>query len=199
MEKIKIPNSTEDMTLDHLPFYLALSDLGVETTEDIDIVTKTDLNAIFFGKDTSDFDKFTAQSNENIFNEICMSVLNHKSKPVRDRIKIGDTVYTWWQDYSKMPVSFHRDLKNADLRDEPELMLGFVYIEEGMHYNELDELKNIKNELRVRSKRLMPHFTLADYIDLQAFFLESYNVLSPSINLLKLKRRLRANGIGKNQ
>lgn len=180
MEKIKIPDSLSDMNLSHLPFYFAVTKLRAEvkTTSDLRPEEVSDLNALFFGFEFDYFDKFTHQSNLDLLNNIIDSTEKRKPEPIRTEIEANGVKYLFQTDYSKVPTSFHRDTARCNIQETPADLLGFAYIEQGMTYNKTDEDSIvILNPRQDRSKALLPHFNLAQYLDVHAFFLESLPVL----------------------
>lgn len=180
MEKIKVPNSLDDMNLSHLPFYFALAKLteSKKTIDDLTLVEIGDLNALFFGLEFDYFDKYTPQSNIELLSNIILACSKRKQQDIRPVIEIGEKKYIWQSDYSKHPVSFFRDVQRCNFEDTPADILAFCYVEQGMYYNQIDKVsKVIINDRHTRAKELTPHFTLAQYIDVIGFFLESYPVL----------------------
>lgn len=180
MQTIKVPDSLSDMTLKHLPFVLAIGKMhnDKQSIEDLKPHEVTDLNALFFGTELDYFDKFTTQSNLELLSNIIASCNRRKPESIRPFIEVDGKKYVWQSDYSKQPVSFHRDIARLKIEEHPVEMIGFCYVEEGMHYNTLDKTtKVVVNDRRERVKILEPHFNLAQYLDLHAFFLESYPVL----------------------
>lgn len=180
METIKVPESLSHMTLKHLPFVLAIGKMhnDKQTIEDLKPHEVTDLNALFFNTELDYFDKFTYQSNLELLSNIIAACNKRKVENIRPEIIIEGKSYVWQSDYSKQPVSFHRDIARVNIEEHPADLIGFCYIEKGMHYNTLDtQTKVVLNDRRERVKALEPHFNLAQYLDLNAFFLESYPVL----------------------
>jgi len=180
MQTIKVPDSLSDMNLSHLPFYFAIAKMkeGNKLTTDLRPEEVSDLCALFYGYELEYFDKFTHDSNLELLNNIIDSTEKRKPEPLRPEIIIGDQKYVWQSDYSKQPVSFHRDISRCKFEEHPADLLAFCYIEEGMSYNKIDkDSKVILNERHTRAKALEPHFNLAQYIEVSAFFLESLPVL----------------------
>jgi hypothetical protein len=201
--KIRIPDTVKDMSVAHLPFYMALAELTPEDgkinetiLDDLDAVEIADLNVLFFGSDPGEFDIYTKASNKQILAEIAKSCTSYDPGEIVPEITINDITYVWQQDYSKMPVSFHRDISRADFQEHPLDLVGLCYVEEGFTYNQLDTQKNIVNPLRERGEVFRKYMSLDKYLDLQGFFLASYSVFRP---YLKAKAALknRRRGIGK--
>lgn len=180
MQKIKVPDSLSDMNLSHLPFYFAISKTVEEnkTVGDLRPDEISDLNALFFGKELEYFDKFTAASNAELLSNIISSCEKTKTEEIRPAIEVDGKKYLWQSDYSKQPVSFHRDIQRCNFEERPADLLAFCYVEEGMHYNQIDKVsKVILNERHARAKALESQFNLAQYLEVSAFFLESLPVL----------------------
>lgn len=177
LETIKIPKSTADMTMDHLPFFMNLAKFESVPFEDISPIDVSDMLSLFFSKPAEHFDRYTPDSNKRLFGEICASCSLHQSKPIKTEVKVNSQVYKWVSDYSKVNTAFHRDISRCDFVANPLEILAFCYIEEGLEYNQLDKSQSIINSRKDRAKALKDQFSLNEYLDIQAFFLSSYNVL----------------------
>lgn len=202
---LPIPDSTKDMDISHLPFAVALTNLCEDISkiddsfiDELDPVTISDLNALFFSEPTETFDIYTPTVNRNVFSEIIASFARHEKNDIKLEWKINDVVYVFNPDFSKMPVAFWRDIKRADFAENPFDLVAFCYIEKGLTYNEIDKNKNIINPKHERGEAFRGHMNLAQYLDLQGFFLESYAVLSPYSKAKEVLKRARL-GIGKSQ
>ena len=203
--QIKIPDTVTDMNLSHLPFYLALAGLKPKEgpisptlIEDMDMLEVSNLNCLFFSGNQGDFDIYNDASNRRILNEIILSCSRYKSKPFDPEIEVDGVTYVFQDDYSKQPVSFHRDVSLVDFEENPMDLVAFCYVEKGMMYNELDDkTKAILNPRKDRAKILEKHFTsLSLYLDLQGFFLDSYSVFRPYLRVKEERAKLK-NGTGK--
>lgn len=180
MQTIKVPDSLSDMNLSHLPFFFAIGKMheGKQTIEDLRPEEVSDLNALFFGYELAYFDKFTANSNIELLANIVESCGKKKPESIRQFVEVDGKKYVWQSDYSKQPVSFHRDIQRCNFEERPADLLAFCYVEEGMHYNQIDKVsKVIINERHARAKALESQFNLAQYLEVSAFFLESLPVL----------------------
>lgn len=205
-EKISIPDSVHDMSISHLKFYLELRSMaGDEVSEtfmnDLEPVQVSDLNALFFSREQGAFDIYDDKSNRLVLAEILLSSNKYKPEPLINCVTVDGIRYILNLDFTKQPVSFHRDLSNLNLEDNPDEILGMMYIEKGMVYNELDKSIQIINPRIERSKKLNSHFNLAQFLDVQGFFLSSCSALEPYLSTnQKVKANLkRRNGIGKSQ
>lgn len=189
MQTIKVPDSLSDMTLAHLPFFFALGKMceNKQDIEDLRPEEVSDLNALFFGYELDYFDKFLYESNLILLKNIIASCNQRKPESIRPFIEVEGKKYVWQSDYSKQPVSFHRDVARVNVMEKPADLLAFCYVEEGMYYNQIDKVsKVILNERHERSRILEPHFSLAQYLDVSGFFLESL----PALRLSYLESQL---------
>ena len=206
IEKINIPNSVHDMNLSHLPFYLELAKLvpdnGIipeDTFNNLDILQVSDFCALFFSQSEGYFDKFTHDTNRNVLAEIAISSSKYNPSQPLEVITVNGIEYVMSLDFSKQPVCFHRDISQIEFKKNPADLLAFCYIEKGYVYNQIDDkTKVIINERKDRAKILSEYFNLASYLDVQGFFLESWNALAPYLKVKKAKRKS-INGIGKKQ
>lgn len=189
-EQIKIPNSLSDMDISHLPFFLELTKYTEVDLMELEPSEISDLNAIFFSKPARYFDKYDTPSNKKILNEIYESCKKRYPENIKQSYTIGGKEYNFVKDYSKQPVSFHRDIAQADFIKYPLDLLAFCYIENGMMYNELeDKTSNILNPRRERGELFRDEISLAEYLDLQGFFLESYAVFRPYFKVKKAREK----------
>ena len=205
-QKINIPDSVHDMNISHLKFYLELrsmagDDVSESFINDLEPVQVSDLNALFFSKDQGAFDIYDDKSNRLVLAEILISSNKYKLAPLINEITVDGINYVLNLDFTKQPVSFHRDLSNLNLEDNPDEILGMMYIEKGMVYNEVDKSIQIINSRIERAKKLNPHFNLAQFLDLQGFFLSSCSALEPYLSKKQRSkaRQPKRNGIGKSQ
>lgn len=191
METIKIPESVADMTMKQLPFFLAIQEMDQDKLDidDLKPHEMADLNTLFFNHAHGHFDRFTAGSNRDMLINLMDACSKQTEEKIRPEIKVGDTVYVWQDDYTKMPVSWHRDASNANFRDYPQDLIGLCYVEKDMIYNELEKkTKVVLNERRSRGEKLMDKFTLQQYLKVLDFFLQSQSVLAPYLKVTEAVR-----------
>lgn len=203
-QAIKIPDSTADMNMSHLPFFFALSQFEDRNFDDLTPIEVADMLVIFFNSKNDEFDKYTHTSNKRLFAEICKSCSKHKSEPLKKDITINGTKYVLISDFSSVNVAFHRDIANCDFQENPLDLLAFCYLEEGLTYNQLDKSEKIINPRRERGEAFRNHITLSQYLDLQSFFLSSYPVLKRVSRSQRLTGKSESlsksvSGIGKSQ
>jgi hypothetical protein len=205
IEKVKIPETVADMPISKAKFFVELTELAGENVEPdflakLDAVQVSDLNAVFFESAPDHFDRYTDYSNRVILANILESASKYTENKPRAEIVDNGTKYVLNLDFTDQPVSFHRDIKSIDPRTGMVDIIGMMYIEDGLVYNEIDKSNKIKNPRRERGEILEKHFNLAQYLDLKAFFLQSWKGLMPysSERQRELVQR-KKNGIGKNQ
>lgn len=206
---VKVPDTVEDMTIDHLPFFMAVSEILPEGETELTMEHLTamdphevaDLITLFFGAEPGSFDQFEPKSNVRLLAELAHSCSTYVEKPIKPYYDIDGVRYVWQSDYSKQPTSFHRDISKADFKERPLDLMAFCYIEEGMIYNQIHpDTKAILNERRIRGEKFRDHITLGDFLDVQGFFLTSYDVFTPYLKAREAKReKMRRDGIGKSQ
>ena len=182
--KIKIPDAVKDMKIGQVRFITELvrliegdeshgkkiADIDQEFIDNLDPVIVADLNAAFFMQEDGSFDKYTNESNRKLLNEIIESFSKYEPSPLELSYTVDDQRYVMISEFDKMPVSFWRDIKMCDFEENPEDIIAFTYIEEGMTYNEIDKNKNIINPRKKRKEALCKELNLADYLDVQGFF-----------------------------
>lgn len=93
-----------------------------------------------------------------------------KPKPTVDN-------FVFVTDYDKMTAGWWNHLNHLDMKLNPLELLGLVYMEKGMGYAEVDKHDNIINPVSERQKVLKEKLSLADFMDIAAFFLNQYVIL----------------------
>jgi len=204
IEKIKIPDTVHDMPVSKLAFFMELNELAGDKIEPdflskLEPVQVSDLNAIFFETEPDHFDRYTDHSNRVVLANILESASKYKEGKPRAEIKSNGVTYVLNTDFTDQPVSFHRDMKSIEPKTGAVDMIGLIYIEKGMVYNEIDKANKIKNPRKKRGDELVKHFNLAQFLDLQAFFLQSWKGLRPYSSKRQKELVKKQNGIGKNQ
>lgn len=201
---IKIPDTVKDMNLSHLPFFMALSEIVRDNKNDEEILEQmdpdevADLVTMFFSAEPGSFDCYTKEANKKLLLEIIKSCATYSKGDIKSSYTIDGVKYVWQPDYSEQPVSFHRDIKTADFKNNPLELIAFCYIEEGMIYNEYHEkTKTILNSRKKRAKAFEGHISLQAFLDVQGFFLESYSVFAPFLKVRERVRKTKRDGSGK--
>lgn len=192
LKAFKIPKSTADMTMDYLPFYFELAKFKDKKFDDLTPVEISDALAIFFQTEPEHFDRYEPDDNKRLFAEACSSCHNHKPTQIRPEITIGEITYVWAADFSNVNTAFHRALSLADFSNDPARILGFVYIEEGMSYNQLDKSSSIINPHNKRSDDLKKAIKLDEFLTINDFFLLNRKGLATH------SRAIKANLVEKN-
>jgi hypothetical protein len=203
---IKIPDTVKDMNLSHFPFFMALSELVQENKGDDEILEQmdpdevADLVTMFFNTEPGSFDMYTKEANKKLLLEIVKSCSTYSKGDIKDSYTIDGVNYVWQRDYSEQPVSFHRDIKTADFKENPLELVAFCYVEEGMLYNDYNEkTKVIVNPRKKRAEAFKGHVSLQDFLDIQGFFLESYAVFRPFLKVREEAAETKRGGSGKTQ
>jgi len=202
---INIPNSVHDMNITHLKFYLELVEMsgGKEVGEDflnsLEPIQVSDLNALFFNEKDGSFDIYNHHSNRQLLNEILISSNRRKANKPKAEIEIDGVIYVLNLDFSKQPVSFHRDLSTVKLKDTPLDIMAFCYIEKGKVYNEVDKSKLVINPRTERAEKFRNKITLAEFLDVQGFFLQLWKALEPYSGQRQREKVKKLSGIGKSQ
>jgi hypothetical protein len=117
----------------------------------------------------------------NTFNE---RYTKAQHEPIKQEIIVGKQKYVLITDYLSQPVGWWHHINSIDHKDDPLLKLGLMYMEEGMDYATIDKHGNILNPTSERIEKLSNHLTLAEFIEVNGFFLRLCHVL----NLIYLER-----------
>ena len=87
------------------------------------------------------------------------------------------------------------------MKDNPLELLGLVYMEKGKGYAEVDKHDNVINPVSERQKVLVEKLSLADFMNIAAFFLNQYVILKElrsglniSLAMEELQNRSRTHG-----
>ena len=186
---INIPESTDEMRIEHLKFLLELAKFDDEPN----IIDKCRLNSIFTGIPIQKMKRYSATDNKNLFDSINEVFAKHTTKPCPLELTYEGQTYTFRFDFTLHPIDWDDDYKNAQdkFEENPIDLVSFCYIEKGMSYGESDEQQNPKNPRSVRNEVFKKHLPLSTYLDIQAFFLLSYNVLQRYLTTERLHESIR--------
>jgi len=118
---------------------------------------------------------FTCLSKDIVaaFNAITTQLNSYK--PQKPKQSIGD--YVFIMDYEKMSAGWWNHINHLDMKNNPLELLGLVYLEKGRGYAEVDKHDNVINPVSERKKTLVDEMSLADFMDIAAFFLNQYVIL----------------------
>jgi hypothetical protein len=119
---------------------------------------------------------------KDLYAKLMQQFVDYKQSEPPKEVKINGVTYTFRTEYLKMSVGWWEHIRMlTEKESNPIDKLGLLYIEKGMGYSELDKNKNVINPTDVRTKILADHFTLKQFIDINAFFftiLRMYSQLS---------------------
>lgn len=192
-EIVNIPESLDEMRIKHLPFLLALHEISHIPIDEIPILEVVRLNAMITELPKSTLNRYTGKANRDLFRTIVSVIKEYKQKPIPNELTFEGVTYTLRPDFTKHPIDWADDLQHAEknFKDNPIDIVSFCYIEQGMTYGEPDEHQNSKNPRSVRNKVFEKHLPLSTYLDIQAFFLWSWQELQPYLTKEKLRKQIR--------
>ena len=98
--------------------------------------------------------------------------------------------YEFKEDYSKMSAGWWNHLNHINMKDNPLELLGLVYMEKGKGYAEVDKHDNVINPVSERQKVLLEKLSLADFMNIAAFFLNQYVILKELRSGLNIKQAM---------
>jgi len=187
-EIINIPAHIDEMRINHLPFLLERSKLP-KSKNDISIIDKCKLNSLFTGIPLVKMKRYSASDNRELFDTIENCYETYVASPCPLELTYEGMTYTFRFDFTLHPVDWDDDYKTAqpEFENNPIDIVSFAYIEKGMAYGESDEQQNPKNPRHLRNEVFKKHLPLSTFLDIQGFFLLSYNVLQLYLTTEKIQ------------
>ena len=173
-ETIYLPETINEMRINHLPFVLALRDLNAEKPTELELVN---LVALFTGLPEAQIKRYKPEDVKYIYLLILSCFASYQPAAVPLSLTFEDQVYTLRNDFKDASIEWIIDLKNADIVGDPILCASLIYIEDGKAYGESGEDMICTNPLNKRSDIFRKHLPLATFIDIQGFFLLSWKAL----------------------
>jgi len=138
-----------------------------EDVDDIKIMEKVRLVSDWTDLEESVVEEISRESVEKLFDLIIDQISSYKlSAPKK---KIGNLVFR--TDYLKWSAGHWRHIETLDKLKQPYQFLSLLYIEEGMDYAEKDKKGRILNPSKERIEQIKSDFTIPDFLNVMAFFL----------------------------
>jgi hypothetical protein len=158
----------EGLSIEKIGLLIALNEgKYFEDTEDISITDKIRLICDWTDLEESTVYQMSRESVEKLFNLIIDQISSYKlSAPKK---KIGNLVFR--TDYLKWSAGHWRHIEMIDAIKQPYQFLSLLYIEEGMDYAEKDKKGRILNPSKERIEQIKSDFTIPDFLNVMAFFL----------------------------
>jgi len=187
-QKIEIPSKVEYMEIKHVHFMLELTKFKGTEPGANDIAR---LNALFTGVPLVKMKRFSPRANRNLLNQIMTAVQTYQQSAIpifleypnpdyNKQIHSEDkkTIrYNFIKDFTNLPVDWFQDMDQAVFDENPVDLMAFCFIEDGLEYGHPDGQNNVINPRSKRNEVFLKHVPLNLYLDVQAFFLASWNVL----------------------
>jgi len=178
--EIKIPATVRDMTMKHLPFLEWLVKLNEENRDILDL-TPPELHeglALFTGIPKQQFGMYLLKSNYQLMEQILLAYgKRDDNTKIPYELTYEDKTYVFQSDFTKLPARWHVDTSEADVNENPIDIMSFCYVEKGMVYGQTGDHNVIINPRSGRNEVFEKHVDLELFLAVQAFFLESWNVL----------------------
>jgi hypothetical protein len=158
----------EGLSIEKIGLLIALNEgKYFEDVDDIKIMEKVRLICDWTDLEESTVDQMTRESVEKIFDLIIEQIASYKFSAPRK--KIGNLVFR--TDYLKWSAGHWRHIEMLDKIKQPYQFLALLYIEEGMDYAEKDKKGRILNPSKERIEKIKSDFTIPDFLNVMAFFL----------------------------
>lgn len=194
---IRVPGTVKEMTFQHLPFLEELGNIKNEGLEIDEIPFKrmAEMISSFTNIPYVKVTELQEKSIMHLFIEIAKTFemdVKHKEEALPLQIEVEGQEYELVDDFEKLPIKWRIDVSEAGdlIKEKPELIPAFLYIEKGMKYGELDDHKNIKNSIFKRAEIFKANMKLDLFLKAQGFFLQAWKNFEP---LKETKERLRKN------
>lgn len=191
MDKINIPEDIDSMRIKHLFFLKEMVQFEKrEPTND----EMARLNASFVGMPPGQMRRYARQDNLNLFKAIVETFGTYTQKEIPLELTYPnsdgeDITFEFVSDFSRLPLDWFIDRDESDFEQNPIDLASFCYIEKGMSYGEPDEHDNVKNPRSTRNKIFTEHMPLSLYLDIQGFFLLSWNVYQKYLDQAKRNQK----------
>ena len=155
-ENIKIPKDVKSMGLDKIAFF---TEFAKYKDKDPNVAEIKYMCHLFTGIPEKTLGRYTTKARMKLFNQIVKCCAVHIPEPLPLHLRYPNPlykeeeaklyreegreypipeiqVYTFRNDFTKLPTDWFIDVDQADLEEEPEAMAAFCYVEDGMEYGE---------------------------------------------------------------
>lgn len=191
MKQIEVPQSIEDCRPDQLAkwAYLVGDGIDLETlTAKLDF--RVQVVSIFSGISRKALESKTDYRLINqVFAHLIGVLATETNEEPEGRVEIEGEVFVFDKDFKRKQTGQIIDLKLVgNVWENPCEALSILYVEEGRHYNEVDEYDNILNPSKRREKLFREHFPGDEFQSVFAFFLNNYEQRKNAIWALNMAR-----------
>ena len=185
--EIKVPQSIADCSPQQLSKWLFLCSGDVKLESLIDQLDfRVQVVSIFSGLSKDRLYNVSAQEIHIPFNHI-IDLLNYEPTEPSGVVEFEGKRYVFDKTFENKTTGQIIDLKLIeDIYSDPIQVMSILYIEEGMIYNQVDEHDRVLNPLRNREKIFAEHFRGDEFLNVFAFFLNSYEKLKVSMYILNM-------------
>lgn len=173
--EIKVPKTLKECTPVQLAkwIYLAGNGVNLETlTSKLDF--RVQVVSIFSGVSRSKLEMCDYRGINAIFEHL-INILSYEPQEPTGEVIIDAKRYVFDKDFKHKSTGQIIDLKLIEnVYENPAEVLGILYVEEGMIYNEVNEHDIVLNPLENRKKLFAEKFPGDEFLNVFAFFLSSY-------------------------
>ena len=189
--EINIPENISALRIKDFKHVEALDEIQ-DKNKGATISEMVKINSLFTDISIEDLRNMHVSTNNEIYSLILKMLDTYHPKPMPPaQVFLDGTPYVLIKDFTKLPTGWFVDvdamtsdyeinedgeeeLTTSRMKEEPQIMAAFCYIEKGMTYAQIDQHKNIINPIGPRAKVFEEHFQLNHFIDLTTFFLRIY-------------------------
>lgn len=125
-----------------------------------------------------------------IFRTITSQVSSYQPSPPPKELVFNDVVYVLRNNFADMTAGWHRHVYISDFMQQPEMIFALCYIEKGMQYGHQGPNDTILNPTSVRAEVMRDNVTIAQYLDLNGFFLQKWTEYRPLYIQIQATRAL---------
>lgn len=191
--KITVPQTINDCTPDQLAKWLFLSsgELSLDTLSN-KLDFRVQVVSIFSGIDKATLCNCSVDDINTVFIHVLGMLTEYKPEEPKGVQIVNGTVYTFDKNFSHMTAGQIIDLKLIeDVHQDPCEVLSILYIEEGLKYNQVNEKGHVINPSDFRKKTFKSEFDGAEFLNVFAFFLTSFEKRKDAILALNMARTMK--------
>ena len=187
--EINLPASIADCSPQQLSKWLFLcsGDIQLESIMD-ELDFRVQVVSIFSGISKERLYNVSAKEIHVPFNHI-IELLNYEPTEPKGVVEFEGKRYIFDKTFENKTTGQIIDLKLIDdIYSDPIQVMAILYVEEGMIYNQVDEHERVINPLRNRERIFSDHFRGDEFLNVFAFFLNSYEQLKVAMYIMNMAK-----------
>lgn len=188
--KIELPKKIDDCTPDQLSKWMLLSSGEIKLD---DLIQKLDFRvqvvSIFSGWTKEKLNQISYKDLNKLFNHCISMLATYEAQDPKEQILVQGKMYEFNKDVGTYETGRIIDMKLVeDIYSNPAQVLAILYTEKGMKYNQIDDRNKILNPIDKRIEIFKDHFPGTEFINVFAFFLNTYENLNTAMSIMNLMK-----------